>query len=193
MQIKTSTRHQERLPALWHELQDRQPICECLSKWQSFSFLGSNDSQITISCQITELSNIRPCKYFSRVKKNYVRPIQRPCDSCERVAPWKTPRHQTSHWLQPRVVDVKDGQVALVNSSKSEISVRKSDHLAVRSWWMVVIWSVRKRIHFSIKISTKTQYQSFSFSGIIDGLNTSSRQITKVQQHWAMLALVREH
>ena len=28
-------------------------------------------------------------------------------DSCERVA--VTPRHQASHWLQPRVVDVKDG------------------------------------------------------------------------------------
>ena len=82
-------------------------------------------------------------------------------DSCERVA--VTPRHQVSHWLQPRVVDVKDGQVALVNSSKSEISVRKSDHLAeIRSTELVnvralefALWSVRRRIHSSIKISTK--------------------------------------
>ena len=128
----------------------------CLSDNSSL-FKGLMTVKTPFLVRSLKLSIIKPYKYFSRPKRlsmtfpkalTVVRESHRerhsdikPVTGCSPASSmWRTGKWRLSLVPSPRYQ--KEGQIIW-------------QRFAVRSWWMFVIWSVKKRIHFSIKISTK--------------------------------------
>ena len=136
---------------------DSLSVYECLSKWQFFSFERLMTVKTPFLVRSLKLNIIKPYKYFSRPKRlsmTFPKALTvvgeshrerhsdiKPVTGCSPASSmWRTGKWRLSLVPSPRYQ--KEGQIIW-------------QRFAVRSWWMFVIWSVKKRIHFSIKISTK--------------------------------------